>query len=152
MKAAILQKMSFPITPLNRQSLEFIQAQLRAAGFDVYLYQNRFSDGGGYITKTASDVLGIPAGSARLGGFSLGELNLGSEYIDDGITLAVNYIEEEKDAVFAIGPHYRNTFFVAGSDITTFADVPASRKIEFRQLLISLKCAEMCAILFVNYA
>lgn len=152
MKAAINQKLSFPNTPLNKQHYLFIEEQLRMAGFDVRVYENRFLPGP--TTKTPSEVLSLAAGNAVLNTFELNELELDEEWIDAGITLVMNYIEEEKDASFAIiggTLGYRSTFYIAGATISTFADVPLSRKIEFRQLILNFKAAQMCAILFVNY-
>jgi hypothetical protein len=152
-KAAILQKMAYPgIDAAPRQAASFLQTQLRAAGYDVYVYENIFPDGmGGFITKTPSEILGIPAGTAIYGTFEYGEVEYGEEWIDAGITLCVNYLEESKDAVFAIGSNYRSTFYIAGNPITTFADVDATRKENFRQLILQLKPAQTVGILFVNY-
>ena len=148
MKAAINQKLSFPNTPLNKQHYLFIEEQLRMAGFDVRVYENRFLPGP--TTKTPSEILGVAAGNAVLDTFELNELELDEEWIDTDITLVMNYLEEEKDATFPI-LDYRSTFYIAGATIDTFADVPLSRKIEFRQLILNFKAAQMCAILFVNY-
>lgn len=148
MKAAINQKLSFPGTPLNKQHYLFIEEQLRMAGFDVRVYENRFLPGP--TTKTPSEILGVAAGNAVLDTFELGELELDEEWLDAGITLVMNYLEEEKDATFPI-LDYRSTFYIAGATIDTFADVPLSRKVEFRQLILNFKTAQMCAILFVNY-
>lgn len=148
MKAAIAQKMSWPGTPLNKQNYLYIQEQLRAAGFDVYVYENRFFPGP--VTKTPSEILGIAAGDAVLDTFELDELELDSSWIDAGITIVMNYLEEEKDADFAI-TEYRSTFYIAGDPIATFANVPLARKTEFRQLILKLKSAPIAAILFVNY-
>jgi hypothetical protein len=152
MKLAIAQKQSFPITPLNKQSPEYIEQQLQAAGFDIKVYKNRFPDGmGSWITKSPSEVLGTAVELANLGGFNLGTANLGSQWGDYNITVAANYLEEEKDALFDFGNNLRFTYYIAGTPITTFANVLASRKIEFRQLILKLKAAHMAAILFVNY-
>ena len=152
MKAAITQKLSFPAVELGVQSPEFIQEQLRAAGFDVYVYRNHFSDGsGGFKTLRPSEVLGIPTGQAYLNNFYLGQLNLNATYADAGITLVANYLEEEKDADFVIGDNYNATFFIAGSSVNVFAEVPIDRKIEFRQLIHQLKRLETVGFLFVNY-
>jgi hypothetical protein len=152
MKLAIAQKLSFPITPLNKQSLQYIEDQLQAAGFNVFVYQNKFPSGPGFITKTPGEVLGgIPAGNAVYNNFTYGDLNYDQRWIDSGITLCVNYLEEAKDANFITGGQYRYTFFIAGATVDTFANVLASRKIEFRQLVLKLKAANMCAFLFVNY-
>lgn len=152
MKKAIAQKLSFPLTPLNKRHPAFIQAQLQAAGFNVYVYRNKFSDGmGGWITKTPQDILGISTGYATLGGFSLGEANLGSTWADDGISIVHNYIEESLDEGAVDGSNYNCTFFIAGATVDSFADVSAARKIEFRQLLLKLKAQHMVGIMFINY-
>jgi hypothetical protein len=154
MKLAIAQRQSFPLTPLNKQSLTFIQQQLRAAGFNVYVYKNRFLEGSppSYVTKTPGVVLGsVPSGLAVLNNFTLGDVFLNEQWIDSGVTLCVNYIEEEKDAVFIMGNQYKETFFICGDPLGTFATVDVNRKIEFRQLILKLKAAHMCAFLFVNY-
>jgi len=154
MKAAINQKLSFPNTPLNKQHYLFIEEQLRMAGFDVRVYENRFLPGP--TTKSVSEVLGVAAANAVLDTFELNEAELDMTWEDAGVSLVMNYIEEEKDADFAIlggSLGYRSTFFIAGAslDLGGFADVPLSRKIEFRQLILNFKAAQMCAILFVNY-
>lgn len=150
MMAAIRQRASWPVTPLNKQNYLFIQEQLRAAGFDVYVYPNRFPDGmGGYVAKTPAEVLGTPIGRAVLGNFDLGQLNLAASYAEAGITTIINYLEEDKEVGYVI--HNESSFFIAGATITTLANVPAPRKIEFRQLILRLKAQEMAAFLFVNF-
>lgn len=152
-KLTIRQKMAYPgINNPPRQSASFIQYQLRQAGYDVYVYQNRFFEGSpaSWITKTPNDILGTTVGISFLGSFELGTLDLGSTWMDDGITICANYLEEEKDAAFDI-LNYRQTFYVAGDPINTFANVDAARKDNFRQLILNLKPAQTAGILFVNY-
>ena len=153
MMAAIRQQMSFPLVPLHKQSPAFIQAQLQAAGFDVYVYKNKFSDGmGGWVTKTPAEVLGADLGVAMHGAFQHGALEHGQIYTPSGtITKIVNYLEESKDATFDIGTNYKATFYLSGASITTFASIPLSRKIEFRQLVLKYKAAQMCGFAFINY-
>ena len=55
MKQAIAQKQSFPYAPLNMQSPAFIQAQLQAAGFPVYIYPNRFTLNNGITGATVNN-------------------------------------------------------------------------------------------------
>jgi hypothetical protein len=131
-KAAILQKMAYPGTDAPRCAASYLQDQLQAAGFKVNVYENRFWDGAAWVTKTPHEVLGTTRA-------------------DHGITLIANYIEESKDATFAIIPNYNSTFFIAGGDITDFVDVLATRKNEFRQLILQLKPQQECGFLFVNY-
>lgn len=129
---------------------------MQAAGFNVTVYENRFFIGSppSWQTLKPYEIIGIPsAGEAILNNFELGEVQLGDKWTYNGITLAVNYLEEIEDALFNIPPeNYRSTFYVADpSGITTFATIPLARKVEFRQLLLSLKPAQTVGILFVNY-
>lgn len=154
MKAAIAQKMSWMVTPLARQSAAYIEEQLILAGFNVKVYPNRFDDGmGGWITKTPSEILGVPAGMAILNEFELGEVELAQVWSDAGITIVMNYLEWQKDELLDIvyPEGWESTFYIAGATVSDFADVPTEREIEFRQLILKLKTAQMAAILFVNY-
>ncbi len=149
MKLAIAQAQSFPFVPLNKQTAGYIQQQLQAAGFNVYVYKNKFSDGmGGFITKTPDDILGAASEAAYMDEFYLDESYLNEDFYG---TKIVQYIEEDKDAAFDVGANWKATFYIAGATIGTFADVPIGRKIEFRQLILKLKRLQMCGFLFVNY-
>lgn len=151
MKKAIAQKLSFPQVPLNKQHWQYIQDQLQAAGFNVYIYANRWPDGlGGYTTRTPGQVLGTVGMQAMYGYSQYGTFQYGQADTSK-ISIIANYLEEEKDAVFDFGSNLRHTFFVADASPGVFASVPAARKIEFRQLLMKLKRAEMAGFLFVNY-
>lgn len=79
-KLAILRKINHPGTIKARQHYLYLQGQLRAAGFDVYVYENRFPDGsGGYITKTPIQVYVDLAGEhGQLGANQLGDFQLGT--------------------------------------------------------------------------
>ena len=152
MKRAIQQRLSFPQVPLNKQSPAYIQAQLQAAGFNVVVRKNKFSPGP--VTKTPSEILGIPVGRAYWGAFAWGTVDWGEVWSSTlPITLCVNYLEEDKDALFVIPPtDYKSTFYITDPfSITSFASIDINRKIEFRQLILKLKSASMAAILFVNY-
>jgi len=131
-KAAILQKMRFPGDRRCRLTREYLEDQLRLAGFDVRVYENRFPSGGTFITKTPAEVLGIPMGRAVYGSFNYGQLNYGSSYALYGVSIIANYIEEAKDAVFSVS-NYRE------------------RKEEFRQLILQLKAANLIGFMFVTY-
>lgn len=151
MKLAIGQKYYGRGLNRLRQNYLYIETQLRNAGFDVRLYENRFGSSGSRYAKTVSEVLGYAVGDADLDAFYLDEVELDSTYAAYGVTKIVQYIEEDKDAAFAFGANLRSTFFVAGATITTFATVDINRKIEFRQLLISLKPLQAAGYLFITY-
>lgn len=154
MKLAIAQKQSFPQVPLEKQSLSFIEAQLQAAGFNVTLYRNRFFIGGQWVTQSPSEFFGGTSMQADLDLFDLNDVELNQVYEDTDVSVIANYLEEDKDAQFNFGANYRHTFFVAGpmsGGHPTQATVAASRKIEFRQLLLKLKRAEVAGWMWINY-
>lgn len=142
--AAINQKLNFPGTPAPRQHYSFIEAELQAAGFNVKIYENNFAG----VTKTPAQILG--SSGATLHSATTRHRNTtrhGGQFNNK----VANYIEESKDATFVIGSNYRSTFYVAGATVTTFANVPAARKAEFRQLILQLKPLQTVGYLFVNY-
>lgn len=150
MKAAILQKMSWAVNPINQQHYTYIQAQLVAAGFtDCVLYENRFGTGGESVNPYF--IFGVPIDSAICGVPRCGTSRIGFLGGSDGLTKCVNYIEESKDIDFVIGSNYRSTFIVSSASIGTAANVPLARKQEFRQLLLKLKSAQTVGILHINY-
>lgn len=152
-KAAIYRKMAHPNGQPARQHYLFIEFQLRLAGFDVRLYENRFLVGSPAVmeTKTPSEILGIPVSYSVYGDSFYGDGFYGGSWADDGVSIIANYLEESIDATFSFGANLRSTFFIAGSTITTFADVSVDRKTEFRELVLKLKPAQTVGIAFVNY-
>jgi hypothetical protein len=145
-KLAIKVKLNFPGTTAPRQHYTFIEDELRAAGFDVYVYENRFDDSPpGYYTKTPDQVVGT-TGSAFHGSAYHGSSYHGGGYGEK----IVNYLEADKDRIFRV-TNLRNTFFIGGSPLGTFAEVDAVREKEFRQLILQLKPAQSVGYLFITY-
>lgn len=148
-KLAIKRKMNHPGTVRARQHYLYLQGQLQAAGFDVYVYENRFDDGaGGLTTKTPEELSG---GSfitdVEHGEFEHGENEHGGFYNN----LIANHIDEDEDLGFEIGDNLRSTFFIGGDPIGSFAVVDEARKKEFRQLVLRIKPVQSIAFLFIHY-
>jgi hypothetical protein len=167
-KAAIRRKMNHPGDILARQSAGYIQDQLQLAGFDVYIHENIPALTPDQILAAAIDDIGemgdsemdtIEMGSV----FSLypdlfifpqmGEIEMGAAEMAGVvyINMVVNNINEDVDAAFLVGDNYKCCFFVGGQTLGTFADVPETRKDEFRQLILKLKPVQTVGILFINY-
>lgn len=151
-KLAIIRKMNHPGTIRARQNWLYLEQQLQAAGFDVYVYENIFYPGP--VTMSPTDIMGnIESGLwdygsvPEYGEVEYGDPDGGSAWED----CVANYIDETKDAWFDVGDNFRNTFFIAGPYIDQFADVQEERKNEFRQLILKLKPQQTIAYLFVNY-
>lgn len=148
-KLAIARKMSFPGTIKARAHYLYIEGQLRAAGFDVYLHENRFPDGlGGFDTQSPVTVFG---GSGLLnnqhGQFNHGQRNHGGLWGD----IIANHIDLQRDLTFNVGANLRATFFICGQTLGTPAYVPANRRDEFRELILKLKPVQNVGYLFIIY-
>ncbi len=148
---AILRKMNHPGDIPARQAWIYLQGQLQAAGFNVWVFENRFSDGmGGYYTKTPSQ-------------FSPGTPDDFTEHSDDvehsddlehggnDTEKVVNNVSNELDAGFDIGSNYVNTFFIGGQVPGDYADVDANREVEFRELIKKLKPTHSVGYLLINF-
>jgi len=147
-KAAIERKMNHPGTIKPRQHYLYLQAQLQAAGFDVYVHENRFPLGGGaYETKTPQELSGDSGNVVQHGDIQHGDAQTGTGSWD----LVANSIDEDLDLTFNIGSNLKSTFFIGGPYVGDFADVEESRKLEFRQLILRVKPVQTIAYLFINY-
>lgn len=150
-KDAILRKMNHPGTIRARQNWRYLQGQLQAAGFDVYVYENRFSDGvGGYLTKTPTvfSLLPYPMRYIRHSKFiQHGQVHHGRTPGNK----VVNHIEESLDDYFALGTNLRSTFFIGGPTEGSWATVDANRKDEFRQLILKIKPVQTVGFLLINF-
>lgn len=166
-KLAIIRKMNHPGNIPARQSWDYLQDSLRAAGFDVYVYEN-------LDLLSPEDFLSLSGNYGQLGEFQLGDQMLGDTYtfysdlfdfvqlndqqlgsfqLNEYIFLnkIANNIEESFDSTFNVGDNLRSTFFIGGDPFGTFADVDVNRKAEFRQLILRLKPVQAIGFMFVNY-
>lgn len=139
-KQAILRKYSSPGNVLSRQHYLYLEGQLQAAGFNVYVHENRpIAEN----PNTYTSGLGF----TQLGQKQLGQYNLGSSALD----VVVNFINEEKDRRFSIGTNYKAVFYVGGQTKGDTANVPIERKDEFRQLILLIKPLHTVGVLLINY-
>lgn len=149
-KSAILRKMNHPGTIPARQHYLYLEGQLQASGFNVFVFENKFPDGfGGIETRDYNTVSGGGGSAVQMGDFQLGDTQMGSG-IGEG-AICVNYIDEAQDLLFDVGDNLRSTFFIGADPVGDFADVDQNRKDEFRQLILKIKPAQTVAYLFINY-
>ncbi len=148
-KLAITRKMQHPGTVKARQHFLYVEGQLQAAGFNVFVFENRFDDGGGGIETRDPLVVngGVGGITPQMGDFQMGDKQMGPSYDN----IIVNYIDEETDKVFNVGDNLRSTFFIGANPVGDFADVSIDRKDEFRQLILKLKPVQAVGYLFINY-
>lgn len=148
-KLSIKRKMNHPGLVLPRQNFRYVEGQLQAAGFNVFVYENRFDYSPfGYQTQDPLVITGGVGGNQnQYGEFQYGDAQYGSGYTN----IVANDIDEEVDAVFNVGSNLKNTFFIGGTPLGTFANVDINRKRDFRQLVLKLKPVQTVAFLFINY-
>lgn len=149
-KLAIQRKMNHPGTIPARQNFHYLEGQLQAAGFDVYVYENRFPDGfGGYTTKTPTvfSLLPYPIRNVQYGEIQYGQGQYGGRWRNK----VVNHIEESFDNAFGVGSNLRSTFFIGGSTPGSWVTVDVNRKDEFRQLILKIKPVQTVAFLLVYF-
>lgn len=147
-KLAIKRKMNHPGSIRARQNWRYVQGQLQAAGFDLYVYENRFDDGAGHWeTQDPFTIWSGGTEQRQHGQFNHGQAQHGAAIAD----FVVNSLDNEVDQEFLIGANPRSLFFIGGSTIGSFGSVPEERRIELRQLILRLKPVQTGAILFINY-
>ncbi len=110
-KAEILRKLSYPGGYKNTLSLEFIQYQLRASLFDVYVYRNPDQSQPANTELIANSV--------------------------------------DKEDAFTVSNYY-HTFIIAGSTITTQAQINLQRRDEFIRKVLKYKPMNMVCFLLSN--
>jgi len=147
-KQIIFRKVSFTNDIRARQSYLYLERELQLAGFDVYVFENRFDDGmGGLETRTPLEVSGISGDVFQLGDEQLGDFQLGGASSD----LVANHVRASEDSNFDVGSNLRSTFFIGGTPVGQFADVEASRELEFRELILKIKPLQTIAYLFCRF-
>lgn len=163
-KLSIRRKMNFPGEQPARQHWTFLQSQLQAAGFEVYVYENPDNLG-------PEDVLFFEGllGDGQLSDYQLGdpttqydylfkELELGDVQLGDNQlggkefrNKVVSHIDGTLDDDFIIGSSYRACFYVGGTPFGTVATVPEERKNEFRELILRIKPVQTVGLLLIRY-
>jgi len=144
-KEIILRKMQHPGNIPARQHYLYLQGQLRAAGFDVYVHEN--IDTSGFSTVILNNPVFSNYGIVKYGEALYGHVGI------SGMTKVVNNTVQEKDDSFIVGDdtNMRATFFVGDSTFPDFAGVPLNRRKEFRELILKIKPAQTVGFLLINY-
>lgn len=163
---AIKRKMNHPGDIPARQSWDYLEQSLQAAGFDVYVYDNASATSIFTVLQPSSNTAAQGQqnqGSINQGtvvtaysslfsyavqGMHQGSVNQGGFTYNNKI---VNNIDETKDAQFNDGGVWSNVFYIGGPTLGDFANVPTARKDEFRQLILRLKPTQLVGYLLINY-
>jgi hypothetical protein len=150
-KAAILRKMNHPGDKLERGHYLFIQHQLQLAGFRVWVYENRFPDGGGgFSVKSLATFVTEFYNTVFLGIFQHGQRQHGQINGFSGFEKVANYLTNAEDSAVIVA-NGRQTFFIGGDEPGKFANVLAERETELRKVILQLKPVESAALLAIRY-
>lgn len=140
---AILRKLSFPANVKARQHPLYIESQLQAAGFDVYIHENT------QPYRTPQDVVALVLTNAQHG--SPSQHGAAMQHGSSGFDVIANSINPLE--IFNVGgdDNLRAAFFISGVLIENPASVSLQRQKEFRELVLKLKPAHTIAFLLINY-
>lgn len=141
-KQALNRKIGRANNQRPRQSVNYIQQQLNEAGFDVTVHEN---------TPPYQTIAGIISGLNQSSEHGL-DFQHGGNAQHGGTTFEVvaNSINQE----FISTPSQNQlwaSFFIGGDNLGDTANVPESRRREFRELVLKLKPAHLIVYLLINY-
>lgn len=164
-KLAIIRKMNHPGQIPARQSADYLENQLHAAGFDGVFVHENVNDWSieQILSITANNQMGnnqmgvhqmgnvytfhTGFNKFQMGNAQMGTHQMGGFYWEDTI---MNYINPEKDKYLQITDDFR-TFVICGEVFGEFGEVDALRLSEFRQLVLKIKPVKSVAYVLVNY-
>lgn len=142
--------MAFPQNILGRQAPGYIEYTLRQAGFNVFVYENIFfDDSGNLYQKTPAQVLGTVTQTTQLRNIAP-QTQLGANTQLGGVSYNIVANNEEAEN-YSPGGILWPTFFIAGSSISTSANISQYRQKEFRRAILKVKPAHTVAFLIVNF-
>ena len=147
-RAAIFRRMSRGRNVPARQHKDYIQYQLQTAGFNVFVFENGFIEGGVKVYKTPEEILSVNIDAVQHGnGVQHG---IGVQHGGGNSQVIANSFEPNE--LYSVGEgNLWATFFIGGETIGQMANVPSQRQEEFRELVLKLKPAHLVAFTFINY-
>ena len=149
-KSALIRKLNPPGSIKPRQSYRYLQKSLRAAGFDVYVYPNRFYDDVllKYVTKPLSEfAISSSEYEVQHGQIVHGQ----SQHGQTNHYKIVNSIYSSVDSTFDVGDELFHTFFICGVTEGVNAVISASREVEFRELVLRIKPVQSVCYPLVSF-
>lgn len=142
-KSALLRKLAYPANVKARQHPLYIETQLQAAGFDVYIHENTIP------YQNPADVVALILANAQHGVPS--QHGPSFQHGAGGFDVIANSIKPNEVYNFGGDDFLYSTFFISGLNIEDIATIPLQRQKEFRELVLKLKPAHTVAFLLINY-
>lgn len=144
----VLSKFAYPKNTTTRQHPFFIESQLKAAGFNVWVHENRFFEGGEWVYKLPDELSNINIGESQ----HSDDVQHGDSFQHGASGFEVIANSSEPNESYSVGEsNLWATFFIGGENIGDFTSVPESRLKEFKELVLKLKPAHTVAVTFINF-
>jgi len=144
-KIRIDRKYAFPGTAIYRQNYRFMQDELQKFGFNVYVHENRFPDGGGFVYV---DVIA----DAELQHSDTVEHGTQSEMGSNTLDLIANSADPDEDFDLGADPdNQKCIFFIGGETYPDTAKLDINQLEDFRKLVLLLKPAATVGVLLLEY-
>lgn len=147
-RSALLRRMGRGRNIPARQHKNYIQYQLQVAGFNVFVHENGFIEGGVKVYKDPSDLFVGGDSVAQHGGTS--QHGVGMQHGGGNTQVIANSYKANEPYSVADDKLWA-TFFIGAEVLGEMADVPSIRQEEFRELVLKLKPAHLVAFTFINY-
>lgn len=147
-RAAILRRMSRGRNVPARQHKNYIEYQLRLAGFDVYVYENGFIESGVKVYKRPQDIIALATNNVQHGGDS--QHGIGLQHGGGNSAIIANSYQADESYSVSEDKLWA-TFFIGGATLGAMANISPKREEEFRELVLKLKPAHLVAFTFINY-
>ena len=135
--ASIYRKMRFPSNAKGRQHKNYLEGQLKAANFNVKVYE--YGDIKNYFTNKAHSLDTLHSYDTTHGsGFAIPFYNeIVANYLDGSMETPITPTIE----------NLRNIFWIAGDTFDDFPNIPPYRLEEFRQIILTIKPLHTVAFL-----
>lgn len=148
-KLAIARKLASPGINPARSAAKWLEYQLQAAGFAVYVHENIVAlYPSGYERATPGEYNPALLLDLEHGEIEHGEIEHGGYY---SYIVANSIYNSEDVANFNAITDYATSFFIGGAVYGSYANVPSIRETEFRQLILVQKQVQSIAFGFINF-
>lgn len=142
-KTAILRKLAYPANVQPRQHPFYIESQLQAAGFDVFIHENVKP------FQTPEDIAAAGLTNVQHGGTT--QHADSTQHGSGSFKVVANSLDPEESFNIGGDENLWATFFIDASVLGDMAEVPKERELEFRELVLKLKPAHTIAFLLINF-
>lgn len=147
-KSAIYRRMGRGQNVRARQHKNYLEKQLQLAGFNVFVHENGFIEGGVKVYKKPTDIVAFSLGAIQHGGDT--QHGIGTQHGSGNSQIIANSHKPDEDYSVSDDKLWA-TFFIGGAILGEMVEIPQTREEEFRELVLKLKPAHLVAFTFINY-